>query len=323
MTLRWLVAPVLLSVPALQEPVSTPELVPSRPPVSFDRSLESLERNRVITPGERRQLETGDNSLPIDVPAFQQACRNGALSKKECSSGTAVRRRGTRLQPRVVLKGRDETLTGLPRRGRDGTLLPPISVPVKALLAGSSANFRLEKVFAVSPRPAAISGNGNRKLLFPIIGSAITTSEFGWRIHPIVGRWLMHAGKDLAAPEGTPVVAALSGTVLSSGLAGGYGIAVELDHDQPRRRTLYGHLSEIYVKSGQQVRQGEVIGRVGSTGLSTGPHLHFELRKPKAGGWVAVDPGDLDLNPLTASGADAVSLLVAQLMNSLERSQDS
>jgi len=116
------------------------------------------------------------------------------------------------------------------------------------------------------------------------------------------------------------VVAALSGRVLSSGVAGGYGIAVELEHGQPpRQRTLYGHLSELYVKAGQMVRQGEVIGRVGSTGLSTGPHLHFELRQPQSGGWVAMDPGDLDLNPLTASGADAVSLLVAQLMNSLER----
>lgn len=323
MVLRWLAAPVLLSIPALQGPVTPPELKPLPPPLSFDRSLESLERNRVITPLERRQIETGEQSRPIDVPAFQQACRSGALSKQECSSGVAVRRRSNRLQPRVVWKGRDETLTGLSRRRFDGTPLPPISVPVKALLAGSSATFRLETVFAVSPRPASISGNGDRKLLFPVIGSAITTSDFGWRIHPIIGRWLMHAGKDLAAPEGTPVVAALSGTVLSSGLAGGYGIAVELDHAQSKRRTLYGHLSEIYVKSGQKVRQGEVIGRVGSTGLSTGPHLHFELRQPEAGGWVAVDPGDLDLNPLTASGADAVSLLVGQLMTSLERSQDS
>ena len=307
----------------MQGPVDPPELRLVKPPVTFDRSLESLERNRVITPSERRQLETGQNARPFDIPAFQQACRSGALSQQECSSGVAVRRRATRLQPRVVWKGRDEMLTGLPRRDRNGTPLAPISVPVKALLAGPSAGFRLEKVFAVSPRPASISGNGDRKLLFPIIGSAITTSEFGWRVHPIVGRWLMHAGKDLAAPEGTPVVAALSGTVLSSGLAGGYGIAVEMAHDQPKRRTLYGHLSEIYVKSGQKVRQGEVIGRVGSTGLSTGPHLHFELRRPEAGGWVAVDPGDLDLNPLTASGADAVSLLVGQLMKSLERTQDS
>ena len=216
-----------------------------------------------------------------------------------------------------------KSLTGLRRLGPNGQPLPPISVPVGALLAGPSPGFRLESVFAVSPRPASVAGNGDRKLLFPIIGSAITTSEFGWRLHPIVGQWLMHAGKDFAAPEGTPVVAALSGRVLSSGLAGGYGIAVELEHDQPRRRTLYGHLSELYVKAGQTVRQGEVIGRVGSTGLSTGPHLHFELRQPQSGGWVAMDPGDLDLNPLTESGADAVSLLVAQLMNSLERPRGS
>ena len=322
MILHWLAAPVLLSLPALQGPVPSPEAVPLPSPVTFDRSLESLEKNRVITPRERRQIETGDFSRPINGSALRKACRSGALSEQECRSGVAVRGRGNRLAPRVVLNGRDQTI-GLGRRGADGRLLPPISVPVSALLAGSSSGFRLESVFAVSPRPAPIAGNGNRQLLFPIIGSAVTTSEFGWRVHPIVGRWLMHAGKDLAAPEGTPVVAALSGTVLSSGLAGGYGIAVEIEHDQPRRRTLYGHLSEIYVKGGQTVRQGDVIGRVGSTGLSTGPHLHFELRVPQAGGWVAMDPGNLDLNPLTATGADAVSLLVGQLMSSLERPQRS
>ncbi|MEB3159211.1 MAG: M23 family metallopeptidase, partial [Synechococcus sp.] len=118
-------------------------------------------------------------------------------------------------------------------------------------------------------------------------------------------------------PEGTPVVAALSGTVTSSGLAGGYGIAVEIEHSAPKRRTLYGHLSEIYVKQGQTVRQGDVIGRVGSTGLSTGPHLHFELRRPEAGGWVAIDPGEMDLNPLTTQGSDAVAMLMGQLLDSL------
>ena len=66
-------------------------------------------------------------------------------------------------------------------------------------------------------------------------------------------------GGTFAAPEGTPVVAALSGQVLSSGLAGGYGVAIELEHAEPLRRTLYGHLSEIYVRPGQPVRQGEVI----------------------------------------------------------------
>ena len=129
----------------------------------------------------------------------------------------------------------------------------------------------------------------------------------------------MHAGRDFAAPEGTPVVAALSGQVLSSGLAGGYGVAIELEHAEPLRRTLYGHLSEIYVRPGQQVRQGEVIGRVGSTGLSTGPHLHFELRSPSQAGWQAVDPGELDLSSVIRVNNDPVSLLLSQVLTSLER----
>jgi len=123
----------------------------------------------------------------------------------------------------------------------------------------------------------------------------------------------------ILAPEGTPVVAARSGRVMSSGLAGGYGLAVELEHQQPHRRTLYGHLSELYVRSGETVRQGEVIGRVGSTGLSTGPHLHFEVRRAERGGWVAIEPGDLDPTHLGLGQSDAVALLVQQLMAALER----
>jgi murein DD-endopeptidase MepM/ murein hydrolase activator NlpD len=212
--------------------------------------------------------------------------------------------------------------TVVERLGRDGRPLPPLTVPVSALLAGAGGNFRLSDVFAVTPRPAPILGNGNRNLLFPLIGSATTSSSFGWRLHPLLGNWLLHAGKDLAAPEGTPVVAALAGRVISSGLAGGYGLAIELEHDRPRRRTLYGHLSELYVKAGERVRQGEVLGRVGSTGLSTGPHLHFELRLPGSGGWVAVDPGDLDPGS-GGRGSDAIALLVGELLRALERPSQS
>ncbi len=314
MALRLLVASILLTLPSAprspedvlvpQAPLLPPAQLKLKPPQTFDRSLESLERNRIITPQERRTLESGSAARPIDLKRLNQACRSGALSKRECATGVAFR-------------GRSNRSTSSPSIRR----LAPISVPVSALLAGAGRGFRLESVFSVTPRPLAISGNGDQRLLFPIIGSAITTSEFGMRQHPVIGRWLMHAGKDLAAPEGTPVVAALSGTVMSSGLAGGYGIAVELEHNPPQRRTLYGHLSEIYVKPGQYVQQGEVIGRVGSTGLSTGPHLHFELRVKQGTGWVAKDPGELDLIPLANSGTDAVSLLIGQLMNSFERKQ--
>ncbi|NDG01513.1 MAG: M23 family metallopeptidase, partial [Synechococcaceae bacterium WBB_32_011] len=104
-----------------------------------------------------------------------------------------------------------------------------------------------------------------------------------------------------------------------AGLAGGYGIAVELEHRNPQRRTLYGHLSELFVQTGEEVRQGEVIGRVGSTGLSTGPHLHFELRRPDAGGWVAVNPGNLAPSGALSSKQDLLTGLFDQLLKGLER----
>ncbi|MEB3235328.1 MAG: M23 family metallopeptidase, partial [Cyanobacteriota bacterium] len=281
-------------------------------PRSFDTSLEELVRQGVVTPQERIRFRNGAVATPFDVPAHQQACRSGALSAQECRTGVVLRWRG-RFGGAGGLLGDD------PRRiGADGRPLPPLTVPVSALLSGAGGNFRLSDVFGITPRPAPILGNGNRRLLFPLIGSAATSSSFGWRLHPILGSWLLHAGKDLAAPEGTPVVAALGGRVVSSGLAGGYGLAIEIEHERPRRRTLYGHLSELYVKAGEPVRQGEVIGRVGSTGLSTGPHLHFELRLPGSGGWVAVDPGDLDPGS-GARGSDAIALLMGELLKALER----
>jgi len=205
------------------------------------------------------------------------------------------------------------------KQERLGLPLAPLTVPVSALLVGSEGSFSLSQVLRVTPRPAPLLGNGNRSLLFPLIGSAVTSSGFGWRMHPILGSMILHAGKDLAAPEGTPVVAALNGTVVSSGLAGGYGLAVEIEHRNPLQRSLYGHLSELFVQPGEQVRQGEVIGRVGSTGLSTGPHLHFELRRPDAGGWVAVDPGSLSPSGALSSKQLLLTGLFDQLLKGLER----
>jgi len=268
----------------------------------------------VVTPNERNLVRGAGALAPLDVGAFQQACRGRALSSRECRGGIALR--WGRRSP-----GRDGSSTAWGGRvGADGMPLPPLTVPVSALLAGDGGSFNLASVFRVTPRPAPLLGNGNRRLLLPIIGSAVNTSGFGWRLHPLLGAWRLHAGEDLAAPEGTPVVAALSGKVVSSGLAGGYGLAVEVEHQRPMRRTLYGHLSELYVKAGDVVRQGEVIGRVGSTGLSTGPHLHFELREPAAGGWVAIDPGDFDPGS-GLKGSDAIALLMGQLLQSLERPQ--
>ena len=104
------------------------------------------------------------------------------------------------------------------------------------------------------------------------------TSEFGNRIDPITGKRKGHTGMDLAVPTGTPIRAALSGTVtVSKYNAGGYGYYVMIDHGNGLT-TLYGHCSQLLARVGQTVQAGDIIALSGSTGRSTGPHLHFEVR---------------------------------------------
>lgn len=109
----------------------------------------------------------------------------------------------------------------------------------------------------------------------PLIAGRVT-SGFGLRVHPLLGGLRMHSGIDLAAPMGSPIIATDGGTVSTAGWQGGYGLAVTIDHANGLR-TRYGHMSRISVAPGQSVRQGQVIGLVGSTGRSTGPHLHYEV----------------------------------------------
>jgi murein DD-endopeptidase MepM/ murein hydrolase activator NlpD len=127
-------------------------------------------------------------------------------------------------------------------------------------------------------------------MMYPLSIPAPITSLFGWRTHPITGNQRFHAGTDLGAPMGTPVLAAARGQVETANWLGGYGLAVILNH-QSAEQTLYGHMSEIFVQPGQWVEAGTMIGRVGSTGASTGPHLHFEVRHLTPQGWVATNPG--------------------------------
>lgn len=117
---------------------------------------------------------------------------------------------------------------------------------------------------------------------------ASVTSRFGMRSHPVLGGMRFHAGMDLAAPTGSPVYSTSPGAVTAAGWCGGYGYCVALDHGKGYQ-TLYGHLSGIDVSPGQVVPAGSLIGRVGSTGRSTGPHLHYEVRKDGR----PLDPGRL------------------------------
>jgi murein DD-endopeptidase MepM/ murein hydrolase activator NlpD len=147
-----------------------------------------------------------------------------------------------------------------------------------------------------------LEGNSQHKafLASPMEFSRVT-SGFGGRVHPISKQWKAHQGVDYAAPTGTPVRTVADGVVSFAGVQNGYGNVIEVKH-RDGRSTLFAHLSQIDVRLGQNVSQGDFIGKVGTTGYSTGPHLHFEFRV----GGVYHDPQTIAQEsgtiPLSASG---------------------
>ena len=166
----------------------------------------------------------------------------------------------------------------------------PLSISASGFRVTTNSQKRSVLSYYPSFQPSP-SGTAINSLMFPLTVPAPITSLFGWRIHPITGDQRFHAGTDLAAPLGTPVLAAYPGSVEVADNMGGYGLTVVLNHNKSTQQTLYAHLSEIFVEPGEWVEQGTLIGRVGSTGNSTGPHLHFETRQLTPEGWVAADPG--------------------------------
>ncbi|MDR5684388.1 MAG: M23 family metallopeptidase [Armatimonadota bacterium] len=142
----------------------------------------------------------------------------------------------------------------------------------KSVIVGSAA-------LVLSLYAASAAGT----LWLPVVGTV--ASGYGWRNDPFGEGWKHHWGLDIAARHGAPVAACAAGRVGYAGWAGGYGLVVVLAHEHDLQ-TLYAHLGTIRVDAGETVRGGQIIGTVGSTGRSTGPHLHFEVRHRN----VPVDP---------------------------------
>lgn len=168
----------------------------------------------------------------------------------------------------------------------------PVSVGGHGVTVGNTTVISRE-YFNDKLRSLNLLRRGAEEFVFPLAIPSPITSLFGWRTHPIFGDRRFHTGTDLGAPEGTPVVASKDGEVHVADYLGGYGLTVILRHAEGTLETRYAHLSRILVRPGETVKQGEVVGLVGSTGNSTGPHLHFELRELTAQGWILHDPDEL------------------------------
>jgi hypothetical protein len=150
-------------------------------------------------------------------------------------------------------------------------------------------------------------GENRGTLASPVSGGRISSS-YGARMHPILGYLRMHAGVDIAAPYGTPIRAVADGTVSYAGWHGGHGNYVKLEHSGALG-TGYGHMSKIAVRVGQKIARGQVIGYVGSTGLSTGPHLHYELFKNGA----SINPNSIKFTQVAQLAGKALAAFKARL----------
>jgi len=153
------------------------------------------------------------------------------------------------------------------------------------------------------------AGTGERKgsASLPVSNGHITSS-FGMRRHPLLGFVRMHKGIDFGAPWGTPIHATMEGTVAFAGRTGGYGNFVKLNHPGGLG-TGYGHMSRIAVRPGMHVEQGQVIGYVGSTGMSTGPHVHYELYR----NGTAINPASMSFSTTARLGGQALASFKARL----------
>ncbi len=131
------------------------------------------------------------------------------------------------------------------------------------------------EIFKLQVNSGPYSGG---KMSWPVPGHSRISSPFGYRIHPILNKKKLHTGIDIPAPTGTNIVAGSDGEVVHAGNLGGYGKVVMIDHGGGIL-TLYAHNSRIVTSVGTKVKRGDVVSKAGSTGMSTGPHLHFEVRK--------------------------------------------
>jgi murein DD-endopeptidase MepM/ murein hydrolase activator NlpD len=216
------------------------------------RIEEENNRLRIENERQRRQLQKLENRVDAIEDASRRLSEMSGVPAEQQEEGTSP-------------------------HGAGGPALDAESVELLELRAA-----RLEMDLQVYE--AALKERARVPSIWPVEGES--TDSFGYRGNPFGGGGSeFHPGQDIAAPRGTPVLAPADGTVIEAGWKSGYGQTVVIDHGNGLT-TRYGHLSKLEVESGQEIRRGEELGLVGSTGRSTGPHLHYEVRL-----------GDLPISP--------------------------
>jgi murein DD-endopeptidase MepM/ murein hydrolase activator NlpD len=305
--------PVVEQQPAVQPQPSPPEAIAPEVIAAPSPTAQSTDSSRpepvsaeapLVSPDLAEKAKAlGSNyidSTPYDVGATTYQSPSAIVLSERSSGCQAVVNKGdiapgsicAQLQTNSVAQAQSAGGAPAYAGGYNSVRVGPVSLSSYGIGLSGRTTPSGRDYYNLTSRPPARLGNGNIGMLFPLSVPAVITSAFGWRIHPIFGESRFHSGTDIGADQGTPVLAAFAGKVQLADFMGGYGLAVVLQHNKGTEETLYGHLSELFVKPGEMVKQGEVIGRVGSTGNSTGPHLHFEFRQQSAdGSWVTMDPG--------------------------------
>ncbi|MDU7145405.1 MAG: peptidoglycan DD-metalloendopeptidase family protein [Veillonella sp.] len=220
---------------------------------------------------ERADIEAHKQKLEADRAKLVELEKSALAKQAEIEQKKAERN--------VVLqKAQNDRATAMQAIEELNASSAQVSAMLKERQAARAAAAAAAATAAQSSGGQGASDNwvqGTGQLGWPVSGEI--TSPYGYRVHPIWGTTIYHSGIDIGVDEGTPVHAADGGVVVWSGWMGGYGYAVVIDHGNGLS-TLYGHNSELAVDEGQSVAKGQVISYAGSTGNSTGPHVHFEVR---------------------------------------------
>jgi len=220
------------------------------------------ERRATELAEQRRRLEAATNEMQQQKSALDARIQELSTRKNELSN-VEGKRRGVLGTLKREKKLHSQAAAELEQAQKE------LQSTIRKLLAEKRKLLEANRTTPVTVMP---SGG---KLQWPVRGRV--TSPFGMRVHPVFKTKMMHTGIDISASEGTPVKAAAPGEVLFAGWLRGYGQIVIIDHGR-NLTTVYAHLSVILVEEGEAVKYGTLIGKVGSTGVSTGPHLHFEVR---------------------------------------------